>query len=162
MVKVGRILIALAILLSGIAMIPFVELPTGQLGWQLYAGVYDATLVSNYDTGRPGSFFTFTGSNFPPNSLATITAAGPITRGPERGNEVLGTVMTDANGSFTFLLNTEGAEVGVYLISATVDANATATDTIELIDTAPLRPAEDLGPIMYLGGVVYLPIVINN
>jgi hypothetical protein len=162
MVKVGRILIALAILLSGVAMIPFVELPSGQLGWQLYAGVYDATLVSNYDTGRPGSFFTFTGSNFPPNSLATITAAGPVARGPQQGNEVLGMIMTDENGRFTFLLNTEGADVGIYLVSATVDANATATDTIELIDTAPLRPAEAIAPILYLGGVVYLPVVINN
>jgi hypothetical protein len=162
MVKVGRILIALAILLSGVAMIPFVELPTGQLGWQLYAGVYDATLVSNYDTGRPGSFFTFTGANFPPNSLATITAAGPIARSQEQGSEVLGTVMTDANGGLVFLLNTEGADVGVYLISATVDANATATDTIELIASDPLRPAEGIGPIIYLGNVIYLPVVVNN
>jgi hypothetical protein len=162
MVKVGRILIALAILLSGVAMIPFVELPTGQLGWQLYAGVYDATLVSNYDTGRPGSFFTFTGANFPPNSLATITAAGPTAGRSGQGNQELGTVMTDGNGQFTFLLNTEGADVGIYLISATVDANATATDTIELIATEPLRPAEASGPIMYLGGVIYLPVVINH
>jgi hypothetical protein len=159
MVKVGRILIALAILLSGVAMIPFVELPTGQLGWQLYAGVYDAALVSNYDTGRPGSFFAFTGTNFPPNSLATITATGDE---PVPVIEVLGTVMTDENGSFVFLLNTTGAHIGVYLITATVGANATATDTIELITTAPLRPAEDIGPIFYLGSVVYLPVVIKS
>jgi hypothetical protein len=157
MVKVGRILIALAILLSGVAMIPFVELPTGQLGWQLYAGVYDATLVSNYDTGRPGSFFTFTGSNFPPDSLATITVSGP-----DQANEVIGTVMTDANGSFTFLLNTDGAIVGVYLVSATVDANATATDMIELIPSAPLHQPEGSGPILYLGGVIYLPVVVKS
>lgn len=159
MVKIGRILIALAILLSGVAMIPYIELPTGQLGWELYAGVYDASLTSNYDTGRQGSFFTFTGMNFPPNSLTTITAAGPAEQG---GVEVLGSVMAGSDGSFVFLLDTDWADPGVYVLNATVDANAAASDSIEITPNAPLRPAEGAGQIFYLGGQIYLPAVIKS
>jgi hypothetical protein len=62
---VPRILIALAVLLSGMALIPFVGLPQEPFNWQQFAGVYtDPALTINHTQGEPGSFFTLTGFNY--------------------------------------------------------------------------------------------------
>jgi len=45
-------------------------------------------LVINYCSGAPGSFFTIDGSDFPPDSTATIAVNG----------NMLGTIHTDSSG----------------------------------------------------------------
>ena len=64
---ITRIAIALSVLISGLALVPFMGLPTQGFNWQRYAGVYNpATLQVNHDTGAPGSFFTVFGGISPP------------------------------------------------------------------------------------------------
>ncbi|MCI0394029.1 MAG: hypothetical protein L0332_23205 [Chloroflexi bacterium] len=149
MQKLTRILIALAILLSGVALLPFIDWPAEALSWQLFAGVYDATLAVNYANGQPGSYFAFAGSGYPANSEATITVNG----------DFLGTVTTDSNGNLAFNVNTNNAPPGNYAVTATVNANATATATFELQNGAPLRQLEGEGPIFYVVPTLYLPAI---
>lgn len=114
-----------------------------------------ATLTINYDDGAPGSYFTLTGSGFPPNDTATIMLNG----------RVLGTIPTTADGSFTFLLNSSDAEEGAYMVTATVNPSANRWFTLEA--TAPTRPQEGSGTIFAVpAGIafdefVYLPITIK-
>ena len=146
--------IVLAILLAGLAMIPFVDLPATALGWELFAGVYSPKLEVNEKVGAPGSIFTFTGSDYPPNSRAVIYANGlPI-----------GAVNTDGSGKAAFLLDTKGAAVGVYNITMEVDVNASATESIELIASEPLvpPPSDFPGPTIVLTKVIYMPTIGKN
>jgi len=114
-----------------------------------------ATLTINYDNGAPGSYFTLTGSGFPANDTATIVVNGRI----------LGTVSTDANGSFTFLLNSTGAEEGAYMITATVNPSANRWFTLNA--AAPTRPMEGSGTTFVVpDGIafdesIYLPTIIK-
>ena len=152
MEKLARGFIALLILLSGLALLPYVDLPAEALSWQLFAGVYDATLTVNYPTGQPGSYFTFDGANFPENSTANITVNG----------DFLGSVNTDANGSLTFIINSTNSAIGTYSVSAEVNANASAATSFELTTSAPIRPLEGDGPIFYLVPTLYMPIVHSD
>lgn len=114
-----------------------------------------ATLTINYDTGAPGSYFTLVGSGFPANDTATITLNG----------RTLGTVPTDANGDFTFLLNSSGANEGAYMVTATVNPSASQWFTLDA--AAPTRPQEGTGPTFAIpAGIafdefVYLPTIIK-
>ena len=150
----SRVLIAALVLMSGLALVPYLDLPQTALGWEQFAGIYEPELEVELETGRPGSTFTGTGSNYPPHSLATIYLDGvPI-----------GTVITDGNGAATFYINTLGANVGVYNVTLEVDVNASATDNFELIDNGPFTPlpSNPMGPIFYLGDKTYLPFVTKN
>jgi parallel beta-helix repeat protein len=109
-----------------------------------------ATLVINYTIGKPGSFFTLEGANFPANSTATITING----------YTLGTVPTDASGDLIFLLNTDQADVGDYVVSAS--ANPGASVSFFLDSSKQIRPQEGQGTIFNVPGgltthFVYLP-----
>ncbi|MEW5986371.1 MAG: hypothetical protein AB1791_07035 [Chloroflexota bacterium] len=152
MEKMIRGIIALVILFSGLALLPYIDLPSEALSWQKYAGVYDATLTVNYPDGQPGSYFTFTGNNYPPDSALTVAIDG----------ETLGTVVTDSDGYVVFILDTGGALPATYTVSATVDANATASAVIALSPGAPFRPLEGEGPIFSLGARLYLPVVFSS
>jgi hypothetical protein len=152
MEKLTRAFIAALILMSGVALVPYIELPREELTWQRFAGVYDATLTVNHPTGRPGSIFTFTGSNYPADSVATVTINGVVA----------GTVETDATGAMTFLVHTINAPLGMYTVTAAVDANATASASFELIDGAPLWPAEGTGPMFFIVPTLFLPVAIHN
>jgi hypothetical protein len=149
-----RGLIAALILMSGLALIPYLELPQKTLGWEQFAGIYTPELVVEPEFGRPGSTFTGTGSNYPANTLATVYVDG----------DPLGTVMTDENGSAIFYINTIGADVGVYNVTLEVDINTSATDTFELIADGPLilAPPNPAGPVFYLINVMYLPIFVKD
>jgi hypothetical protein len=149
-----RGLVAALILMSGLALIPFLDLPQTTLGWEQFAGIYTPELVVEPELGLPGSTFTGTGSNYPANTLATVYVDG----------EPLGTVMTDGNGSAIFYINTNGAEVAIYNVTLEVDINASATDNFELTADGPLIPApsDPAGPIFGLNNVIYLPLVVSN
>ncbi len=149
--QIIRISLTLAILLSGAAMIPFVDLPVGAIGWETLAGVYAPDLVVNETSGAPGSTFAFTGSDYPPNSLASVYVNG----------EALGSVMTDAGGTATFKLNTVGAALGQYNVTLEVDINASATQSIELVESgSTVTPPDGFdGPTFFLGHAIFLPAV---
>jgi alpha-tubulin suppressor-like RCC1 family protein len=84
-------------------------------------------LSINYTRGRAGSFFTLTGTNFPPACTATITVNG----------RTLGTIFVDSLGNFTLILSTANADDGQYF--ATVSVNPSATVGLVLDSAAPLR-----------------------
>lgn len=141
----------LLILLSGLAMLPFVELPTQALTWELFAGVYAPELSVNANSGAPGSVFTFEGSNYPGNEIATVYVNG-VSKG---------TVMTDDTGTASFLLDTTWTLPGLYNITMEVDVNASATQSIELIEGGDIvqPPDEFPGPLFSSGNPVFLPII---
>ena len=51
------------------------------------------SLTINYPNGQPGSFFTITGWNFPPDSQATLSINGQV---------ITNTLSVDPTGSFIF------------------------------------------------------------
>jgi uncharacterized surface anchored protein len=96
------------------------------------------TLAINYPNGKPGSYFTFHIGNFPPNTQLTVNLNG----------KPLGTITTDAAGTATFVLNTQGAAVGTYTLTVQVAspthlvAENSASITFTLAEDAPLRERE--------------------
>ena len=90
-------------------------------------------LTTNHADGAPGSFFTFTGSDFPSNEEAIVNVNG----------HDLGTVTTDENGAFTFILSTAEADEGIYIV--TVSVNPSATSRFVLDEELPLRPQDGTG-----------------
>jgi hypothetical protein len=137
--NIPRILIALAIFLSGAALVPFVGLPQSGFTWQRYADAYNPTGVEiNHNTGKPGSIFTLTGHNFAPNSTATIRVNG----------NVLGTLPTDGTGGFIFLINSTGADPGIYLVDAVV--NTTVRTSFVLDPNQPLHAQDGQGAVFNL------------
>ena len=151
--RYSRILIALVVLLGGLALVPFVSLPTQAFGWQRFAGAYQPVLNINYATGQPGSFFALSGSGFQPNSAATISV----------NDYVLGSVNTDASGQVVFRLNTSQADPGGYTVMAAVNLGATAEFVLAVNE--PLRPQEGAGPTFNVPAgiaaysLLYLPII---
>ncbi len=126
----------------------------GSGGTILHYAPAAATLTSNYTTGQSGSFFTFTGSNFPANGTATIIVNGVT---------LTNTLAIDNSGGFVLLLNTSQADAGYYSVTATTNPSATTSFTVD--PNAPLRPQEGSGPILNVpGGIaftqfIYLPLV---
>lgn len=148
-----RLSLALATMLAGLVLVPYVALPNETFSWQLFAGNYgsERALGINYTTGAPGSFFTVTGYNFAAGRPVTIAANG----------RNLATVRADETGSFSFVLATDAADEGSYLISA---GGPDAAIRFELDDSAPLRAregGEDLPTIYVPAGTalntLYLP-----
>ena len=152
--KVTRLALTLVILLSGVALIPFIDLPVGAINWELFVGAYEPSLDVDEDSGAPGSIFAFTGSGYPPLSHATIYVDGVK----------VGWVTTDANGMATFMLNTTGAALGAYNVTLEVDVNALATETIELKDddSVVMPPPNFVGPEFSLLPKYFLPIIRND
>lgn len=152
--KVVRIALTLVILLSGLAMIPFIDIPVEAISWELLAGVYEPSLDVNEDSGAPGSVFAFTGSDYPPNSEAAVYVDG----------RQVGSVMTDANGTATFTLNTLGLDPGSYNVTLEVDVNASATEGIELIVGEPTvtPPVGFTGPSLSARMLTYMPVIASD
>lgn len=151
---VVRIVLTLAVLLAGVALVPFIDQPLKAIGWELFAGVYSPTLNVNETSGAPGSVFAFTGSGYPPNSVATVYV---------NGNPV-GAVMTDPGGAASFLLNTIGAAPGQYNVTLEVDINASATQSIELVSggTTVTPPPGSTGETFFINHVIFLPSIQKN
>jgi hypothetical protein len=87
-------------------------------------------LASNYAGGGPSSFFAITGHGFTPNSTATVVVNG----------HTLGDVATDAAGDCLFLLNTEQADEGHYLVTTT--ARPGVSTSFVIASGEPVHPQE--------------------
>ena len=115
------------------------------------------SLTVNYPYGQPGSFFTITGWNFPPNTQATLSINGQV---------ITMSLAVNPTGSFILFLDTSGADAGAYVVSASVDASSASASFI-LDEGAPLRPQEGGGQTFAVpAGIaivfdtfVYLPFV---
>ncbi|MCA9898678.1 MAG: hypothetical protein H6654_10750 [Ardenticatenaceae bacterium] len=140
-----RAFFALAILLAGVAMVPYVERPAAALEWRMLAGVYAPELSVHADEGAPGSAFAFTGSGFPAHKPATLFVNG----------RYLGRVMTDEHGMAQFVVQSPASDMalGHYDITMEVDMNASATQGFWLSSNAPLVWAPDgfAGPVFGFG-----------
>jgi hypothetical protein len=147
--KVIRIAIALVILLGGLALLPYIDLPAEALTWQLYSGVYEAALTVNHTQGSPGSYFLFTGTNYPANSTAVISVNG----------DEIGEVQTDGNGDLSFIIATANSAPGSYTVTAVVDVNASAAANFTLVTNGTFWPLEGTGPIFSLEEVNYFPVM---
>jgi hypothetical protein len=110
----------------------------------------------NYPIGRPGSFFTITGWNFPPGAAVTLSINSWVA--PTN-------IPVNATGSFLFFLDSSGASPGGYVVM--VSANPTAAIGFGLSEDAPLRLQEGGGDVFVVpGGVAldqegYLPLVVR-
>lgn len=148
----SRAALAILILLSGLAFMPFSGFSSDDLGWQLYSGVYHADLNVNPDRGQPGSAFLFDGSGYPANQLAVIYVNGIA----------VGNVWTDGNGEAQFLIQTQpdNAE-GDYFVTLATDSNNAATDDFELDNGEALEPPPDGydGPVFDLQADLFLPFI---
>jgi hypothetical protein len=151
---VVRIVLTLAILLAGVALVPFISRPVKAIGWELFASVYTPSLDVNATSGAPGSVFAFTGSGYPPNSTAVVYVNG----------NAVGSVMTNGSGAAAFLLDTAGAEPGPYNVTLEVDINASATRNITLISggTTVTPPPGATGPSFLVENVIFLPHFLNR
>jgi alpha-tubulin suppressor-like RCC1 family protein len=126
-----------------------------------------ARVSLNYSSGKPGSYFSVTGENFPVSSTLTVTVNSAVLTTALRVNET---------GSFIFFLNTGGADAGAYtlMVDASLSshsplaADSTASAVFMLIPAAPLRVQEGGGatvsipagiarPLTYL----YLPLIMR-
>lgn len=140
-----RTVVALVVLLAGIAMVPYVDRPAAALEWRMMAGVYAPELTVHESEGAPGSAFAYTGSGFPAHSVATIFVNG----------RYLGRVLTDEHGSAQFIVQSPASSlaVGHYDITMEVDMNASATQGFNLSDDAPLVIPPDgfSGPVFGFG-----------
>jgi hypothetical protein len=95
------------------------------------------TLRINYAIGQPGSVLTLTGAGFPPNSMAAIAV---------NGRALVPDVPTTEQGSLTFMLNTAGADEGIYIVSA--NASRIASIKFVLSSDAPLRQQDGQGLVL--------------
>lgn len=156
-----RMLIATTVVLSGLLLLPFVALPSQAFSWQLFTGAYGSApaLGVNHATGAPGSYFAFTGFNFPAGQRVTI----------EVNDRPLGVITAAGDGSINFSLATGGATEGRYDVTASysTDDGATessATASFELDEDEPLRAQEGSGVVFFVpAGLasqnVYLPLI---
>lgn len=155
--------IALGLLFAGIALVPYVALPSERFGWQLFAGVYGdgPHLAVNYDAGAPGSSFTVTGFNFPANRTVVIKANG----------HVLGTIVSDDIGGFQIRIATDAnTDEGFYEIEAAADGpspnalsalSAAATVRFRVSTSAPLRAAEGAAPTFALPDGIAVDLIFT-
>lgn len=149
--KVTRLTLTLVILLSGLAVIPFIDIPVEAITWELLAGVYEPKLDVDEDSGAPGSVFAFTGSDYPPLSNAGIYVDG----------RQVGSVLTNAGGIATFTIDTIGAALGTYNVTMEVDINASATESFELKSGEPVvtPPPGFVGPSFSMQNRITLPAI---
>ena len=109
-------------------------------------------VYTNYTSGRPGSWFTLWGSDFPPNSQATLSVNGRV---------VTSSLDVLPSGEFMVFLHIEQVSEGTYTLSVSV-GDKRAQTTVELTSSAPLRYREGSGvryrlSALFAGWGSYLP-----
>jgi hypothetical protein len=114
----------------------------------------NAALVINYASGKPGSYFTLRGANYPADSTATVSING----------HALGSVPTDSSGDLVFLLNTDEADEGDYSVTASVNPGSSAGFSLDSSHLIHFQEGE--GTIFNVPGglithYVYLPLVLR-
>jgi hypothetical protein len=113
------------------------------------------TLTVNYADGAPGSFFTFTGADFPAGAAVTLAVNG----------RALGTLSSDASGGLVFLVSTTDADEGAFFVTATAGLSATAGFVLDSANEVRLR--EGSGQVFGLpSGIaltesIYLPVALR-
>lgn len=113
------------------------------------------TLALNYTSGAPGSYFTVTGSQFPPNSATTIAINGTT----------VGTIPTDASGGLIFLLETSSTtDEGYYGVTTSTPSSTRTHFTLDQEDA--VRPQEGTGTVFMVpdgiaNRVLYLPRLVQ-
>jgi hypothetical protein len=156
---VSRLALALLILLSGLAMLPFsgltAESLTEKLTWEQFAGGYQPILTVDESVGAPGSAFLFKGADYPPQALATIYVNG-VARG---------TLLIGLDGTADFLLQSHPTDpLGIYNVTLATDPNISATVPIELVEDAEILPPPIgfSGPVFDLNILMYLPLIYRQ
>jgi hypothetical protein len=155
--------------MSGMALIPYIALPSEGFSWQRFAGVYSdgPSLTINYDTGAPGSSFTVIGFNYPANQVVTVKVNG----------HVLGTTTTDEIGGFTIRITSavdidEGfyeVEVETESLSGNALSAVSAASAIrfQISAGAPLRAPEGAATAFPLPkgiavtDLVFMPLIMR-
>ena len=107
----------------------------------------ERALPSCYASGRPGSFFTLTGWNFPADSQGTLTINGQV---------LTTTLAVNATGSFIFFFDTSAAGEGFY--NVTVSVNPSASAGFFLQADAPLRDQEGGGTVWVVPSGIAVPL----
>lgn len=121
------------------------------------------TLEVNHTSGKPGSKFTFTARNYPPNSQGSVAGNG----------QQIGSITIGNDGTKEFILDTTDASPGSYTVKVTVDtgtgvaATYEASVTLQLVEDGELRETspDTNAPVIKTGGSsqntveVYLPVV---
>jgi hypothetical protein len=123
------------------------------------------TLTISPTVGRPGSFISITGSDFPTAITGTLSINGDI---------ISDTLTVDAAGSLEVLLDTTGAETGVYTVTLQTGVDSAAerayTVSFELATDAPLHEPEpdSSAPIVTIPQEnpaneqrLYLPLIVR-
>lgn len=106
------------------------------------------SLEINYVTGRPDSFFTITGANFPANSNVAVEV---------NGYSLTETLAVDSAGNLNFLLDSSMADPGRYFVTVT---NPNLIVDFLLDTNAPLRPQEGSGPVFDVpSGIAYVEFI---
>ena len=150
-----RTLIAISVFLSGVALVPFMGLPSEGFNWQRYADAYNPSALDvNHTSGSPGSFFTISGINFSADTMVSIYANGTP----------LGDLQVSGSGDFQFLINSSGADTGFYLIE--VVGNESAATQIILNADEPLWPQENEGsvfnlPVGIAEQLIFMPVILK-
>ena len=107
----------------------------------------------NYSDGQSGSFFTITGTNFPPNNTGDVIVNGHL---------LFDALNVDNSGAFVVTLNTERADIGNYAV--TIEVNPILFTEFTINPNAPFRSQEGNTPVIIVpNGIVqnevYLPFV---
>ncbi len=114
-----------------------------------------AALAANFTTGRPGSFFTFSGAHFAPNQTL------PVLLTFNNHERQIGTVETNAAGNFTFILDTWQAMSGIYTVHVS-DGSEQDEVTLELQGVFLLREKEGDALILRIMQAMYVPFMQNQ
>lgn len=160
MKTINRLAIALIVFLSGAVLVPYAALPTESFSWERYADAYQPQphLDINHLSGKPGSFFKVTGSDYPANSTANVTINGTS----------LGTLPTDSVGGFEFELDTTNADEGNYFVTAATDPNTSATVEFRVDSSAPAVWSSEGSPTLFnvpagvaFSMTIYMPLIFR-
>lgn len=134
-----------------------IQMISGYDGWIVgfsAAYHYDPSfLSSNYHTGKTGSYFNISGSDYPPDSPVEITVNDHL---------LPSSLTTDASGNITFTFGTAQADPGSYEVTASVNPEATTRFTLSPDD--PLRSKVGTWPVIDIpAGIafrdIFLPLV---
>lgn len=100
--------------------IPWKTIPSFVLGFN------PTTLIASCQTGQPGSTFLFNGTNFPPDGSAQVII---------NGYTYSQTVPIDVDGALSFLVTTDNANEGGYIVITNDILNATARFILNATDS---------------------------
>jgi hypothetical protein len=173
----SNLLVVLGLVLAGLCTMAFfntanAENPSEWLAqWDFYINHHHIPpapeLTINYSDGKSGSYFTFTGQNYP------LTYQGLVTV----NTHPVGVIQVDEFGGFIFELSTtasdplllmasEATEEGLYIVQVE-SAEARADTRFVLSNDAPLRPSsgsENIFPVppgIAYTSFTYLPLVMR-